>query len=385
MAVLLDDPASPDQDALDRTGLAKSIYSLIKQAPDDWTLRIGVYGRWGEGKTTLLDLIANLAKSEGLLVARFNPSSVADATQLWNLFFLAIADAFADAGGDATTAASVTERIQRLRAQVGSRTGLGAFFKAAAPAHPIAGPLFRIVELGSDTLRQQIGLSGATIEALVRSKTGAKRLIIFVDDVDRVEPHLVPRLLLALRELNVSLTAFVVAVDPDVVTQGLSTVHPGWKDAPEFLEKILQFHYWLPPLDPSTVAKFARLQIPGTNLEMPPDVVDELASSLPRNPRKLKEFFRSLWQLTSVIRRHDSSDVDWTLLLLLELLRAEAPLQFADLLRSKPFRESLAVSTFFAKTSDDKQKQQSRQTLLERLEEIVGGQLTPQRKERLSA
>jgi hypothetical protein len=97
----------------------------------------------------------------------------------------------------------------------------------------------------------------------------------------------------------------------------------------------------------------------------------------------LKEFFRSLWQLTSVIQRHDSSDVDWTLLLLLELLRAEAPLQTADLLRSKPFRESLAASTFFAKTSDDKQKQSSREKLLQQFESIVDGQLTPQRKDRV--
>jgi hypothetical protein len=47
-----------------------------------------VYGRWGEGKSTLLDLIATLAASDDLPVARFTPSSVADATQLWNLFFL---------------------------------------------------------------------------------------------------------------------------------------------------------------------------------------------------------------------------------------------------------------------------------------------------------
>jgi hypothetical protein len=87
-------------------------------------------------------------------------------------------------------------------------------FKAATPSHPIAGPLLRILELGSDTFRQQIGVSAATINELVRTKTEAKRLIVLVDDVDRVDPQLVPQLLLALRELNVHLTAFVIAVDP---------------------------------------------------------------------------------------------------------------------------------------------------------------------------
>jgi hypothetical protein len=253
MSIILDDPASPNQDSLERTILARHIYSLVKQAPEEWTLRIGVYGRWGEGKTTLLDLIAGLAASDGLAVARFNPSLVSDATQLWNAFFLAIVDAFA--GQDSGTSAGT--QMQRLRARVASTGGLGAFFKAAAPSHPIGGPLFKLLELGSDKLRDQIGLSPSTVSELVRSKLGTKRLVIFVDDVDRVEPQLVPRLLLAVRDLNVPLTAFIIAIDPDVVTEGLAAVHPGWKDSPEFLEKILQFHYWLQPLDSVAVSRLA--------------------------------------------------------------------------------------------------------------------------------
>lgn len=382
MSIFLDDPAKPEEDALGRTALARSIYGLIKQSPAEWTLRIGVYGRWGEGKTTLLDAISNLAQQDGLPVARFSPSSASDATQLWNQFFLAIADAFNEES-DVLAARSFSERAQRLRARIASNKGVGAFFKAAEPAHPIAGPLFRIAELGSDTLRAQVGLSAKTIDALVRTKAGTKRLVVFVDDVDRVEPRLVPRLLLALRELNVQLTAFVVAVDPDIVTQGLSEVHPGWKDAPEFLEKILQFHYWLPQLDSHTVSKFARLQIPATKLNIPADVIEQLASSLPRNPRKLKEFFRSLWQLTAVITRHEPSDVDWALLLLLELMRAEAPLLVSELLRSRTFRESLAISTFYAKTSDENEKNRSVENVVKRVEDVVGDHIQPQRKERL--
>src|SRR5262249_4824731 len=147
-------------------------------------------------------------------------------------------------------------------------------------------------------------------------------------------------------------TTFIVAVDPDVVTEGLAMVHPGWKDAPEFLAKILQFHYWLQPLGDAVVADFARRQGPMKGLEIPDDVISELASVLPTNPRKLKEFFRSLWQLHSVVSRHGNDEVEWALLLLMELLRAEDPVLAASLLAIPSFRKEIALSTFFFKTSD---------------------------------
>ena len=64
MSVLLDDPAHSSDDVLDRHNLAKSIFSLIKTAPSVWTLRLGIYAGWGEGKSTLLHLIGELAQSE---------------------------------------------------------------------------------------------------------------------------------------------------------------------------------------------------------------------------------------------------------------------------------------------------------------------------------
>jgi hypothetical protein len=95
-------------------------------------------------------------------------------------------------------------------------------------------------------------------------------------------------------------------------------------------------------------------------LDIPIDVIAEIADELPANPRKLKEFFRSLWQLAPVIQRHDSGEVEWSLLLLLELLRAEAPVVTWSLFQSERFRKAAAVSTFFEKTSDDKHKESVR-------------------------
>src|SRR3990172_1351409 len=88
----------PDQptreDRLGRVRLARSIYRFIQESPVDWTVRVGVYGRWGEGKTTVLNLIEDLAEADDLVVARFAPSLASDRAQLWNQLFRSVAAGF---------------------------------------------------------------------------------------------------------------------------------------------------------------------------------------------------------------------------------------------------------------------------------------------------
>jgi hypothetical protein len=58
---------------------------------------------------------------------------------------------------------------------------------------------------------------------------GGKRLLVLVDDVDRMRPELVPTLLMSIRErLFIPGCHFLVAMDPDVVSRALSSVHAGW-------------------------------------------------------------------------------------------------------------------------------------------------------------
>src|SRR6266446_6961645 len=48
---------SPGQDLLGRTRFASGLAALIANAPPRSSLRIGIYGGWGEGKTSVLQLI----------------------------------------------------------------------------------------------------------------------------------------------------------------------------------------------------------------------------------------------------------------------------------------------------------------------------------------
>ena len=54
-----------EDDLLNRWGFAREIYTIASRTPLDWSVRIGIYGSWGEGKTAIaLRLALTLAEAE---------------------------------------------------------------------------------------------------------------------------------------------------------------------------------------------------------------------------------------------------------------------------------------------------------------------------------
>lgn len=67
-------------DDLQRWSIARSVLRSIESAPDNWSTRIGLYGKWGSGKTSVLNFIEeqarirNESKPDGItwVVVRFS-------------------------------------------------------------------------------------------------------------------------------------------------------------------------------------------------------------------------------------------------------------------------------------------------------------------------
>lgn len=63
----------PTEDFLERDSFAENIAKLILHAPPQSSLRIGVYGGWGEGKTSVLKLIQYYLQKEGQVCVWLTP------------------------------------------------------------------------------------------------------------------------------------------------------------------------------------------------------------------------------------------------------------------------------------------------------------------------
>ena len=60
-------------DQLNRFGLSNSLAGLIVNAPDGSSFRIGVYGNWGEGKTSVLSIMQTRLENEGVVCVSLLP------------------------------------------------------------------------------------------------------------------------------------------------------------------------------------------------------------------------------------------------------------------------------------------------------------------------
>jgi predicted KAP-like P-loop ATPase len=74
------------EDDLDRWRFAAELVELVKNTPLDWSIRIGVFGKWGEGKSTVLHFIEHMVREDGHLVVWFVPWAATNWDQLWAEF-----------------------------------------------------------------------------------------------------------------------------------------------------------------------------------------------------------------------------------------------------------------------------------------------------------
>jgi hypothetical protein len=226
-----------DEDKLQRFAFSKRIAETIINRHDKDCLVIGIYGSWGEGKTSVLNFIeGQIEDHPGILVLRFNPWRYHNEDALLKNFFVGIAK------------------------KVG--------FKADKPINLFAnrlikwGKLSKIVkfdlEKGASVSidMSEIGtaLSDPDIEKLKKRIEGkliesSKKLVVFIDDIDRLdkeEVHSIFRLVKLTADFKN--TTYILSFDDAVVAKAIGDKYGINSEGAGaiFLEKIIQVPLRLP-------------------------------------------------------------------------------------------------------------------------------------------
>jgi hypothetical protein len=82
----------PARDKLRRLPFAVQISNTIASRTDASSLVVGLYGEWGEGKTTLLNFVTGeLEKKDNVICFNYNPWRFPDETSLIKSFFAILA------------------------------------------------------------------------------------------------------------------------------------------------------------------------------------------------------------------------------------------------------------------------------------------------------
>ena len=73
-------------DFYDRWPIAKSISRIIETAPPQWSTRIGLFGPWGDGKTSVLNFLEQQQRTAANIVIRYAPWGATTPDEVWRDF-----------------------------------------------------------------------------------------------------------------------------------------------------------------------------------------------------------------------------------------------------------------------------------------------------------
>ena len=305
-------PNTKEDDLPNRWGFAREIYTLASRTPLDWSVRIAIYGSWGEGKTAILKFVNTIAKEDGQIVVWFNPWEYTTPEEMWESFVAIILSKLNEAGVDVK---KPSRQFLRTKIYVKKllRKPVDAF-----------GPLSQLnpyASAGLPILKSFLNFNRKSLTKLQNFVSG-KRIIVLIDDLDRANPLLVPQLLFAVKELlDIPSMVFVLAFDPNVVNDVL---YSNRKDkGKDFLDKIIDFPKWLPKLKDKDLLKLLHIESDKHLPFLDFNYIEQVFPYLTKNPRKLKQWLRLFIGFEDEVRRYDKEEINWTVFLLVNLIKSE--------------------------------------------------------------
>jgi len=226
------------QDRFARAGFAQRIADTIASRMDSAGLVLGLYGPWGDGKTSVLHMIEERLKIHAdLIVVRFNPWHFTSEEQLLKGFF-------------GTLAAAIGKSVPTKKQKIGK---LLSDYNAVLEPIKVGGIAKALgAKLAATTLEE----SKERIEGFL--KEANKHVVVIIDDIDRLdraETHLIFKLVKL--SADFAYTTYLLSFDDAVVAAALGERYGAGEATAgrAFLEKIIQVPLHLPPAETVALRK----------------------------------------------------------------------------------------------------------------------------------
>lgn len=246
--------AKLEEDGLNRGSFAESLAKTLVQYSFPSSLTIGLYGEWGSGKTSLLNMVfENVERiDDGVVVLRFNPWLCSDPKQLVTQFFKQMATAI-------KLKKRAADKAWELINQYADILG-------ATSVIPVAGEIVAAFtkvltkKAEEETKERTNDLQESKNQIIKKLKDEKIKIIVSIDDIDRLSEEEIVAVFQLVKSLaDFPNTIYVLAFDYDVVVRALGKVQHG--DGKEYLEKIVQvpFEIPVPNIDDIHEALFSKL------------------------------------------------------------------------------------------------------------------------------
>ncbi|WP_074555628.1 KAP family P-loop NTPase fold protein [Bacillus cereus] len=234
---------TPEEDRLERSDFVNRVVTSINSWKEKDSIIIGLYGEWGTGKTSVLNLMKkNLELEKNTVIVSFNPWYFKDEEQLILQFFNnLIVEIEKNFSGEKSKLISNIKKYSQKITAVTLRAGIVNFsFKD-------------LITMGTDD--NDIHSLKKDIESQLERE--GKKIIVLIDDLDRLddkEIHSIFKLVKVIADFHY--TTYILSFDEEKVGEILSEQYSGKKQneiGQSFLEKIIQVPLHLPPADKKVI------------------------------------------------------------------------------------------------------------------------------------
>ena len=230
-----------DEDRFNRAPFAKGIANTLAGLKDHSSIVIGIYAPWGEGKTSVLNLIrSGLKPFDNILVLNFNPWRFQHEDAFLVSFFRALAKAID------------TDLETRLEKLAKSRW---------AKAFELLGQPFGVNKVVDwMAIMATVGTEEYKARVEEKLKEKGKRVVVIMDDIDRLNQAEI-RTVFRLVKLTggIDYISYVLAFDEEMVAAALDQEYSSQKAKESgrgFIEKIVQVPLHLPRAEQESLSQY---------------------------------------------------------------------------------------------------------------------------------
>jgi hypothetical protein len=315
---VIDEPVAPGAtDNLDITIHSRSLIKFIQQT--NTPITVGIQGEWGSGKTSLINSIYHEFSSDPVIkqiwINSWEYSLLSTPEEALLKIINRIIEELLESDTNTQRKEAIKSGATKLfkgALRVGAQVALGA------EAAKVTEELLGTDEAGIAALRKQ--LTNLVGDIAKRESNSVEKIVIYVDDLDRIEPKNAVAILELLKNIfSVRNCVFILAIDYQVVVKGLE--HKFGKQTPEnewefraFFDKIIQLPFMM-PMGQYNIGKYVNTLLVDIGFvveDLDADAISEIIlRTIGGNPRSIKRLVNSV-SLIEIFSEEKSGDAQAT-------------------------------------------------------------------------
>ncbi|WP_445712269.1 KAP family P-loop NTPase fold protein [Flavobacterium sp.] len=256
---------SDDDDKFNFKHYAGKVQGIIQKNADNVEpLVIGIYGKWGDGKTSFLNLLENKIdlfekekEGNGLLKYHFNPWQYNNVDEVLFDFFGGLSQKMCLRNDEKWK--KVGERISKYSrylksVKISASVGVTKNFGTKVTFEP--SEILKV--LGEDLKGEELTLEALKEKVNIALEAVQYKVIVFIDDIDRLDKNEIYTILKLIKlNANFHKFIFIVTLDAEHVAKAINNRYgDNIEDGYLFLEKIINIPIHLPKIEKEDLQSF---------------------------------------------------------------------------------------------------------------------------------